>query len=97
MNAIGRGDWLECIRADVCNCGGAHISPPNVYRCIDLIAPPVPYDRWMCGHCGEQTDRALVMEGQEDHCYCACCFKPGGYRPSENVARALSRHSLVQA
>ena len=89
MSAIGKGDWLECVRHDRCSCGCAGVTPPNVYRCAALAPPPAPWCGFACLLCGAKSTTAIVVEGQEDHYYCACCFKPGGYRPSEEVRRPL--------
>lgn len=96
MAAIGPGDWIECIRKDSCRCGCGGVSPPNVYRVAALTPPPAPYIDFLCLLCGARQPTAVVVEGQEDHAYCACCFKPGGYRPSEHVRRALDAPVTVK-
>lgn len=95
MSAIGPGDWLECTRSDESQDEQANITAGGVYRCTGFLRAPI--GGYMCTFCGALMEEAIMVEPWPRYGWCACSFKPAGYRPSAEVLQALASKPLVDA
>lgn len=94
MSAIGPGSWLEAVVSDASL--GHEVRAGAVYRCSAILGIPGPGLVWFCQRENSMLASALELEGMPDAPWCACTFKPGGYRPSEEIQRLLKAPSSVR-
>ena len=71
-NAIGPGDWVECIK------GAPQTRPPLVEGALYRIRAFGPSDLGACNDCGDSTSRALELVGIDDPdwAFCHCGLRP---------------------
>lgn len=96
MSAIGPGDWLECTKASSVDGGAISIQLGCVYQCSGFrrASPATAY--WHCVWCGLDAEHMPTLHGKGGVPWCPCCFKPAGYRPTEEIQRLLKAPTKVR-
>ncbi len=87
MNAIGKGDWVECVEDDSDVMG--EIRRGAVYQVREVIPEAAFEDCNM--HGPDCAQPGLDLEGQpedEERCWCAGSFRPI-YRPKAELIQSL--------
>lgn len=99
MTAIGKHDWLLCVRSATDPYNGAMITAGAVYVVAGVgRLKHLPHDdlidgNFICSECGEWDDGAnsidvLDVRSSPFAAWCACCFRPLSRGPGEAVERA---------